>query len=94
MDWSIKRPTLRGEVSLMNSARPARRRRAAADAIPDVSVRLYTIRLFDDELVVPWVELIDAHSDDEAIALARAIHPSKRREIWDRERLVAELPAF
>ena len=53
-------------------------------------LRLYTVCVFDEGLLVPWVRLVDARDDCEAIALARAIHPSKRREIWDRHRLVAE----
>ena len=55
-------------------------------------MRLYTVCVFDEDLAVPWVELLDARNDQEAVALARAIQPSKRREIWDRHRLVAELP--
>ena len=53
-------------------------------------LRLYTVCVFDEGLIVPWVRLVDAEDDSEAIALARSIQPSKRRELWDRHRLVAE----
>ena len=69
-------------------------RRPNDRAIPfsEGAMRLYTICVFDDALVVPWVKLVDAGSDNEAISMARSIQPAKRREIWDRQRLVAELP--
>ncbi|MFL6755921.1 MAG: hypothetical protein ACJ8EH_10060 [Sphingomicrobium sp.] len=54
------------------------------------SSRLYSVCVFDEGLVVPWVKLLDATSDTEAIGAARCICPSKRRELWDRHRLVAE----
>ena len=77
----------------MNSVRPPKRRPAAIPSRQPVELmRLYTVCVFDEELVVPWVELLDARNDQEAVALARSIQPSKRREIWDRHRLVAELP--
>jgi hypothetical protein len=39
-------------------------------------------------------EWIDASSDDEAIALIRAKKLAVRCELWDRNRLVARIPAF
>jgi hypothetical protein len=63
-----------------------------ASPFSEDAMRLYAICVFDDALIVPWVQLVDAGSDNEAISMARSIQPSKRREIWDRQRLVAELP--
>jgi len=68
---------------------------ALADREPDAisssrSSRLYSVCVFDEGLVVPWVKLVDAESDTEAIGAARCICPSKRRELWHRHRLVAE----
>ena len=84
---------IQAEVSSMNSVRPRQRPHAAIPSRqPADLMRLYTVCVFDEDLVVPWVELLDARDDQEAVALARSIQPSKRREIWDRHRLVAELP--
>lgn len=84
-------PILGAEVLLMRRPR-SRRAASRATPFPDDAKRLYAICVFDEALVVPWVKLVDAESDRVAIALARSIQPSKRREIWDRQRLVAELP--
>ena len=54
--------------------------------------RVYSLCFFHGDLVVPAVELIDAETDEEAMALARRRQFSTRRELWDRHRLVAELP--
>jgi hypothetical protein len=56
------------------------------------SLRVYSLCSFDPEQVVPVVELIDAESDEHAIALARSRGFRMRREIWDHHRLVAALP--
>ena len=55
-------------------------------------LNVYSLCSFDPELVVPQVELIDAESDEDAIALARSRKFHMRREIWDQHRLVAALP--
>ena len=54
--------------------------------------RVYSLCSFDSDLVVPNVELIDADSDEEALALARLRRFAMRRELWDRHRLVARIP--
>lgn len=51
--------------------------------------RIYTLCSFDRGLVVPKLQLIDAVTDDEAIAFARSSHVCSLREVWDRHRLVA-----
>ena len=56
------------------------------------SPRVYSLCSFDAELIVPVVELIDAESDEHAIALARSRGFRTRREVWDHHRLVAALP--
>ena len=56
--------------------------------------RVYTVCVFDDGAVTPRVRLIDAHDDAEAISVARTINPSKRREVWDRHRLIAGFQAM
>lgn len=57
-------------------------------------LRVYSICSFGPQMVVPDVELIDAESDEDAITLARSRRFGMRREIWDRHRLVATVPAF
>jgi hypothetical protein len=49
------------------------------------SQRVYSLCSFDPELVVPQVELIDAESDERAIALARSRGFRMRREVWDHD---------
>jgi hypothetical protein len=51
--------------------------------------RIYTLCSFDRGLVVPKVQLIDAVTDDEAVAFARGSDLCSLREVWDRHRLVA-----
>jgi hypothetical protein len=53
--------------------------------------RLYTVLVFDDLVPAPWVVLVEADNDTKAIAIARSLHPTKRRELWHRHRLVAEI---
>lgn len=55
--------------------------------------RVYTICSFDPGQVVARVKLIDAETDQEAVEEARSIDRFKRRELWDRHRLVAEFGA-
>ena len=55
--------------------------------------RVYTVCVFDEGINVPRVSLIDADDDADAISVARTINPSKRREVWDRHRLVAGFQA-
>lgn len=57
----------------------------------DTARRLYTVLVFEEDLPVPWATLIEAGDDGEAVRLARSIHPLKRREVWDRHRLVADI---
>ena len=51
--------------------------------------RIYTLCSFDRGLVVPRVQLIDALTDDEAVAFARGGDLCSLKEVWDRHRLVA-----
>lgn len=57
-------------------------------------LRVYSLCLFSPGEVVPTVELIDAATDAEAIAVAGSNRQFKRRELWDRHRLVAVIPAL
>ena len=45
--------------------------------------------LFDEQLSAPWPMTIEAKDDTDAMALARGLHASKRRELWCNHRLVA-----
>ena len=56
--------------------------------------RVYCLCRFEQGAVVPAVKLIDAASDEQAVAIARASDPGAEREVWDRHRLVAHLPAL
>ena len=51
--------------------------------------RVYTLLVYDDVVRTPWVTLLDADDDQQAIRKAHAHHPTKRRELWDKHRLVA-----
>ena len=54
--------------------------------------RIYILCSFDRGLIVPRFELIDAATDDEALACARTRNMCNLRELWDGHRLVAALP--
>lgn len=51
--------------------------------------RVYSACFFDDGLVVPRVSVIEADSDERAAEEVRSLNRFKRRELWDRYRLVA-----
>jgi hypothetical protein len=55
--------------------------------------RIYRVCSFLPGAVVPRVQLVSAVDDDQVIALANDIDPSAMREVWDRHRLVVEIPA-
>lgn len=55
--------------------------------------QLYSLCCFAPGQVVPEVELIDADTDDEAVILASRRKFAMRRELWERHRLVAHIPA-
>ena len=55
------------------------------------SVETYRVYCFDDVHAVVTAELIEAVSDDEAIAKAQAAGFGSKCEIWHRNRLVAKL---
>lgn len=57
------------------------------------AARVYSICFFDRGLVVPQVTLIDATTDADAISQARSMNRFTVREIWDRHRLIAVIPA-
>ena len=64
---------------------------AAVDDPP--SQHIYSVCFFAGGLVVPDVELVEAGNDDEAVDFARAKRLFTMREVWDRHRLVAVIPA-
>jgi hypothetical protein len=49
---------------------------------------VYSVCFFDRDFVVPDVLLIDAASDEEALAEARLRRQFTTREVWNRHRLV------
>ena len=55
-------------------------------------LRVYSLCLFTPGGISPTVQLIDATTDAEAIAVARGNQQFKRREVWDHHRLVAVIP--
>lgn len=61
---------------------------------PSIDERLYRICLFDPGAVVPRVHLVSASDDENIIALAAGIDPMLEREVWDRHRLVVQIPAI
>lgn len=64
--------------------------RTAAEAAPQNEV--YSVCFFLDDFVVPYVLLIDAADDDEALEQARARRPFTTREVWYHHRLVGVIP--
>jgi hypothetical protein len=63
-------------------------------AFPGDGDRVYTACFFDHDAIVPRVQLLAAATDDDAIAQVRRSHRFKTRELWDRHRLVAVIPAY
>lgn len=53
-------------------------------------LHLYTLLVLDDCIAAPWAILLEAENDGDAVALARSHYPTKKRELWQRHRLVAE----
>ena len=58
---------------------------------PGPSAHTYTVLVFDELVPAPWAIPVEAEDDTKAIAVARALHPLKRRELWCGHRLVAEI---
>lgn len=59
-----------------------------------MSLRItYRVCLYDEQLKTLSADLIEAASDDEAVALARETAPGAQGEVWDGSRLVARLGA-
>ena len=56
------------------------------------TTRLYTLCAFGSDFAVPWATLLEADSDDDAIAMARSMNRFSERELWDGHRLVAVIP--
>ncbi len=61
---------------------------ARAEPMP----RSYSLRSFAPGLSVPWTDLFEATSDEDAIELARQTHVGLPRELWDHQRFVAAIP--
>jgi len=55
------------------------------------SPHAYTVLVFDELVHAPWAVVFQAEDDAKAIAMLRALHPSKRRELWCGARFVAEI---
>ena len=53
----------------------------------------YRVCLYDEQLKTLSAELIQAASDEEAVARARATAPGAKGEVWHGSRLVAQLGA-
>jgi hypothetical protein len=58
-----------------------------------LETHVYCLCFFERQIVVPEVVLIDAATDDQAVAEARLRRSLTTREVWDRHRLVAVIPA-
>jgi hypothetical protein len=65
--------------------------RPLADEIAPLG-HVYSVCFFERSFIVPDLLLIDARTDDEALAEARTRRPFTTREVWDRHRLVAVIP--
>ncbi|MFL6758249.1 MAG: hypothetical protein ACJ8E4_03985 [Sphingomicrobium sp.] len=66
----------------------------AQQASRAIGPRIYRVCLFEPGAVVPKVQLMSATNDEQAITLASTLEPSAEREVWERHRLVAEIPAI
>ena len=55
------------------------------------SYRLYRL---DGAEKIEAVELIEAETDEDAVKAGRAMNHTATCEIWDRDRLVARIPAI
>jgi hypothetical protein len=56
------------------------------------NLRVYTLCFFDIERALSRVQMLDALTDEEAVAFASSTQIFQRREVWDHHRLVATLP--
>ena len=54
----------------------------------------YRLYWLDDYGKIASAEWVDAKSDDEAVVMVRARKLGYKCEIWDRQRQVADVPAF
>ena len=54
---------------------------------------VYSLCFFEGSSIVPDVELVEACDDEEAVDIARSRRLFAMREIWERHRLVAVIPA-
>jgi hypothetical protein len=54
----------------------------------------YKLHCFDAAGKIESAEVLDANNDGEAVILARALNNTFSCEIWNRDRLVARLPAI
>jgi len=69
--------------------------RFPVDAAALDGLKLYSLCYFEADAVVPTVELLDAKSDAEAVAMATGRQLWSTREVWNHHRLVARiLPAY
>ena len=63
-------------------------------SLSSIEVHIYRVCSFTPGAVVPRVELIGATCDQEALLVASTIEPQAERELWERRRLVAQMPAM
>jgi hypothetical protein len=57
-------------------------------------VQEYRLYCLDGAGKITRAEAISAAADEEAIMIARAAHKRVRCELWQRDRLVAEIPPW
>ena len=55
-------------------------------------LQVYTVCLFGRNFVVPEVQILEAPSDESAIAEARTRNVFSSREVWKGHRLLAVIP--
>jgi hypothetical protein len=91
MAWLIKCQDIPCLRLLMSPVPPFPRPGHPGTQAAEPARRLYTVLVFEPDLHVPWATLVEAADDGEAVRMARSIHPLKRREVWDRHRLVADI---
>jgi hypothetical protein len=70
---------------------PVRQHPPAPQPVDGPAPHAYTVLVFDELVHAPWAVVFQADNDAKATAMLRALHASKRRELWCGRRLVAEM---
>ena len=87
--WNVRDDGMMLAATRMSSVAPPPSASRHNDGGP--ALHSYTLLVFDELVHTPWAVVLQAKDDAKAIAMARTLHPHKRRELWCGDRRVAEI---